>query len=66
MKSQDKLNILNINYREDNSDKKSNKKKGNNFVEKIIKVDFPTAKDCRTFIKAFKNLMDIYKSKKKK
>ena len=64
MKAEEKhKNKLNINYREDISDKKVSKKKGNNFVEKIIKVDFPTAKDTKTFIKAFKNLTTIYKSK---
>ena len=55
-------NVLNINYREEPSDdKKSNKKKAKNYVENIIKVDFPTNKDSKNFIKAFKNLADIYK-----
>jgi len=58
-------NILNINYRPEKNDKKSSKKKGNN-NENIIKVDFPTPNDSKSFVKAFKNLMDIYRSKKDK
>ena len=67
MKSEEKnKNLLKINYREEIIDKKLSKKKGKNFIEKIIKIDFPTAKDSKTFVKAFKNLMTIYKSKIKK
>ena len=58
-------NILNIKYRPEKNDKKSSKKKGNN-NENIIKVDFPTPNDSKSFVKAFKNLIDIYRSKKDK
>ena len=31
-----------------------------------VDVDFPTPNDSKSFVKAFKNLMDIYRSKKDK
>ena len=58
-------NILNINYREHPTDKKTNKKKGN-YIERLLKVDFPTHKESKSFFDAFKNLTKIYKNKIKK
>ena len=59
-------NILNINYREEIIDKKSGKKKAGSYTENIIKLDFPTNKDTKTFIRAFKNITEIYKNTKKR
>ena len=42
------------------------KKKENNSNENIIKVDFPTPNDSKSFVRAFKNLMEIYRSKRHK
>ena len=60
-------NIININYRQEKDEnKKSAKKKENNSNENIIKVDFPTPNDSKSFVRAFKNLMEIYRSKRHK
>ena len=60
-------NIININYRQEKDEnKKYAKKKENNSNENIIKVDFPTPNDSKSFVRAFKNLMEIYRSKRHK
>ena len=58
-------NILNINYKENVTDKKSSKKKEKN-KEQILKIDFPTNKESKNFVDAFKNLTNIYKAQIKK
>ena len=55
-------NILSINYRELSTDKKTNKNKGN-YIERLLKIDFPTRKESKSFFDAFKNLTNIYKNK---
>ena len=57
-------NKLDVKYKEEIIDKKKDKKKGR--IEQSIKLDFPSAKDNKSFLNAFKNLTEIYKSQKKK
>ena len=59
-------NIININYKENITDKKISKNKGTNYLDQFLRVDFPTPKDSMDFVLAFKHLTEIYKSKKKK
>ena len=67
MKAESKnKNILNITFREDIKDKKSSKKKGENFSQFVIKVDFPSSKDCKNFVHSFKNSTTNFKNKNKK
>ena len=35
-------------------------------IERLLKVDFPTHKESKSFFDAFKNLTKIYKNKIKK
>ena len=67
MKAESKnKNILNIMIKEDIKDKKLIKKKGNNFIQTIIKIDFPSCNDSKNFVTSFKNLTTKYKSINKK
>ena len=59
-------NIIHIKYKEYITDKKIPKMKGINYLEELIKVDFPSLKDSKNFVTAFKNLTEIYKNQKKK
>ena len=58
-------NILNVKYRENATDKKANKKKIH-YIERLLKIDFPTRKESKNFFDAFKNLTNIFKNKMKK
>ena len=67
MKAESKnKNILNIMVREDIKDKKLIKKKGNNFIQTTIKLDFPSCLDSKNFVSSFKNLTAKFKSINKK
>ena len=67
MKAESKnKNILNITVREDIKDKKLIKKKGTNFIQTQIKIDFPSTYDSKNFVSAFKNLTAKYKTINKK
>ena len=67
MKAESKnKNILNIFVREDIKDKKLVKKKGPNFNQVIIKIDFPSSNDSKNFVTSFKNLTAKYKTINKK
>jgi hypothetical protein len=67
MKAESKnKNIINITVKEDITDKKLIKKKGVNYTEYTIKIDFPSSHDSKNFVSRFKNTMINYKNKYKK
>ena len=67
MKAESKnKNILNILVREDIKDKKLIKKKGHNFNQVTIKIDFPSTNDSKNFVTSFKGLTAKYKTINKK
>lgn len=59
-------NILNIIIKEEIKDKKLIKKKGINYLQYLIKIDFPSTNDSKNFISSFKKLADNYKEKHQK
>ena len=64
MKAESKnKNILNIKIKEDIKDKKLIKKKGINYLEYLIKIDFPSSNDSKNFVSSFKKLTSNYKQK---
>ena len=56
-------NIINITIKEDIKDKKEIKKKGINYIQYLIKIDFPSTNDSKNFITSFKKLTSNYKQK---
>ena len=64
MKAESKnKNILNITIKEEIKDKKLIKKKGLNYLQYLIKIDFPSTNDSKNFISSFKKLTANYKQK---
>lgn len=64
MKAESKnKNILNITIKEEIKDKKLIKKKGINYLQYLIKIDFPSTNDSKNFISSFKKLTANYKQK---
>jgi hypothetical protein len=64
MKAESKnKNILNIIIKEEIKDKKLIKKKGINYLQYLIKIDFPSTNDSKNFISSFKKLTANYKQK---
>jgi len=56
-------NIIIITIKEDIKDKKVIKKKGINYIQYLIKIDFPSTNDSKNFITSFKKLTSNYKQK---
>ena len=59
-------NIINLKVKEDILDKKLIKKKGINYTQHLIKIDFPSANESKKFVSAFKIMTTNFKSKYKK